>query len=53
MFSVSNDKNDNETIIEYSVAVINTKLVEKFKPLINIDGKLIGKLRLDLIYAIK
>lgn len=53
MFSVSNDKNDNETIIEYSVAVINTKLVDKFKPLINNEGKLIGEFKLDKIYAIK
>ena len=53
MFSVSNDKSEKETILEYSVAVINTKLVDKFKPLINNDGKLIGELKLDKIYAIK
>lgn len=53
MFSVSNDNSDKETTIEYSVAVINTKLVDKFKPLINNEGKLIGELKLDKIYAIK
>lgn len=53
MFSVSNDKSEKETIIEYSVAVINTKLVDKFKPLINNEGKLIGEFKLDKIYAIK
>lgn len=53
MFSVSSNDSTDETRIEYSVAIINTKLVNKFKPLINVEGKLIGELKLNKIYAIK
>ena len=53
MFNVSSNDSAEETRIEYSVAIINTKLVNKFKPLINVDGKLIGELKLNKIYAIK
>lgn len=53
MFDIDKDKNELVTNINYSVAIINTKLIDEFKPLINSEGKLQGTLELDKIYIIK
>lgn len=53
MFSILNDANSDETKIKYSVAIINTKLVDKFGVLANEEGKLVGEFKLDKIYVIK
>ena len=52
MFDIENS-NTNQTVITYNIAIINTKLVQRFAPLINADGKLKGCLRLDQVYIIQ
>lgn len=42
----------NKTVIHYNVAIINTRLLKKFAPLTNTQGKMIGTMELDKIYII-
>ena len=42
----------NKTVIHYNVAIINTRLLKKFAPLTNTQGKMIGTIELDKIYII-
>lgn len=51
LFNISNDKKN--TIIDYSIAIINLDLAEEFKLLLNTDGKLKGTLKFDMIYSIQ
>ncbi len=50
MFSLSED--ENHSYINYSVGVINTELIETFKPLAEDGRRLSGKLICDKIYII-
>ena len=50
LFDILN--NEKNTIIDYSIALINLGLAEEFKSLVDFEGKLKGKLIFDLIYSI-
>jgi hypothetical protein len=52
MFCID-DSCAEKTVINYNVAIINTKLVKDFEALANSNGKLIGSFELDKIYVIK
>ena len=51
MFEID-DSDDDKTVINYTVAIIDTKLLDKFKPLINEDGRIKGSFSMDKIYII-
>lgn len=51
MFEID-DSDDDKTVINYTVAIIDTKLLDKFKPLINEDGRMKGSFSMDKIYII-
>ena len=50
MFTLSSDQ--NYTYIDYTVALVNTSLVQAFKALENNQGKLVGRLRYNHIFTI-
>lgn len=52
MFDIDNTTTD-KTIIKYNIAIIDTILINKFSPLINEDGKFVGKLSYPKIYVIR
>lgn len=52
MFRID-DSCTEKTVINYNIAIINTKLVKDFNLLTDCDGKLIGSLELDKIYIVK
>ena len=52
MFNIEN-LDDYKTIIDYSIAIIDTSLIDIFKPLSNNLGKLQGKLNFDKLYIIE
>lgn len=51
MFDIQND-NNFITRIDYTVAIVNVNLVEKFSQLKNNEGKLKGTLEMNQIYVI-
>ena len=51
MFDIQND-NNFITRIDYTVAIVNVNLVEKFFQLKNNEGKLKGTLEMNQIYVI-
>ena len=52
MFRID-DSCTEKTVVNYNIAIINTKLVKDFNLLTDCDGKLIGSLELDKIYIVK
>lgn len=52
MFDID-DGNTEKTVVNYSVAIINTQLIKAFESLADSAGRLIGSLELDKIYIIK
>lgn len=51
MFRID-DSETNKTVIHYNVAIINTRLLEKFESVTNTQGKMIGTIVLDKIFII-
>lgn len=52
MFRID-DSCTEKTVVNYNIAIINTKLLKDFEILTDCDGKLIGSLELDKIYIVK
>ena len=50
MFNLSSDQ--NYTYIDYTVAIINTTLINSFSTLANSQGRLVGRLKYDQIFTI-
>ena len=50
MFNLSSDQ--NYTYIDYTVAIVNTKLISSFRSLENQNGRLVGRLKFNRIYII-
>ncbi len=52
MFDID-DTTTDKTIVRYNIAIIDTKLINKFSPLINKNGKFVGELCYPKIYVIQ
>ena len=52
MFRID-DSYIKKTVVNYNVAIVNTKLIKNFETLVNSDGRLIGNFELDKIYVVK
>ena len=52
MFRID-DSCTEKTVVNYNIAIINTKLLKDFEILTDCDGKLIGSLELHKIYIVK
>lgn len=52
MFEIDNS-NETKTLINYTIAIINTSIINSFKSFIDDSGRLKGTLIFDKIYAIK
>ena len=47
------DRNAYKTVVNYNIAIINTKIMKAFEILADSNGKLIGSLEFDKVYTIK
>lgn len=52
IFAFNVETNETNTIVSWNIAVINFDLYDIFKPLLNTENKLQGKITLNSIYTI-